>query len=285
MSIIIAAAALGGLGIVFSVILAFAHKKFAVEVDPKVERIQALLPSGNCGACGFAGCLGFAEAVAQGHASADGCLAGGPSVAKAVGEVMGVAVEEKEELIAFVHCQAGRSMAPSRYEYRGVQSCHAASLLFGGDKLCVYGCLGLGDCERACPFDAIHVNEDGLAVVDRDKCTACTKCVAACPRGIIEMVPKAKTVHVACKNLDKGKDAKKVCSVSCIACRLCEKNCPVNAIPVVNNLAVLDYSKCNECGICVEKCPQKTIIKLGAPVEVSREPKAPEKPEAAAVQA
>lgn len=262
MSIVIAAVVLGGLGVVFSIILAFAHKKFAVKVDPKIDKLMAALPGGNCGACGFAGCLGFAEAVVKGLASVDGCLAGGPAVAKAVGEIMGVSVEEREELIAFVRCMAGRSDAPVRFDYHGVMSCRAASLLFGGDKACVYGCLGFGDCERACPFDAIHVNEEGLAVVDREKCTACRKCVAACPRGIINMVPKSKSVHVACMNRDRGKKAKDVCTFACIACKICEKNCPAGAIPVVDNLAAIDYDKCTECGLCVEKCPQKCILNL-----------------------
>ena len=145
-----------------------------------------------------------------------------------------------------------------------MDNCQAASILFGGDKSCDYGCIGLGSCVRVCPFDAITITKEGLAVVDKEKCRSCRKCVKACPRKLIAMVPKSQTVLVACRNLDKGKRAKEVCSMACIACRICEKNCPAKAITMVNNLAVIDYAKCTRCGICVEKCPQKSIILLPA---------------------
>jgi ferredoxin len=145
-----------------------------------------------------------------------------------------------------------------------VDNCQAASLLFGGDKYCDYGCIGLGSCVRVCPFDAIAVTEEGLAVVNSAKCRGCQKCVKACPRNLVSMVPKSQTVLIACKNLDKGKRAKEVCSMACIACRICEKNCPAKAITVVDNLAVIDYAKCTRCGICVDKCPQKSITLLPA---------------------
>ena len=173
-------------------------------------------------------------------------------------------MKAQEEVVAFVACRAGRNTAKRKYNYVGVDNCQAASLLFGGDKRCDYGCIGLGSCVRACPFDAIIVTEEGLAVVNSAKCRACRKCIKACPRNLISMVPKGQTVLVACKNLDKGRRAKEVCAMACIACRICEKNCAAKAITVVNNLAVIDYAKCTRCGICVEKCPQKSIILLPA---------------------
>jgi electron transport complex protein RnfB len=261
-AIIVPIATLGGLAIVFSIMLAVSYKKFAVYVDPKVEKIQASLPGANCGACGFAGCQGFAEAVVALKAEAGGCVAGGPETAAKIGEIMGVQAVAKEPEVAFVACRAGRTVAKFKYAYEGVWNCQAAHLLFGGDKLCEYGCLGLGSCVAVCPFDAMHINAEGLAVVDPEKCKACRKCIAACPRKLIYMVPKAQNVLVACMNKDKGRKAKEVCRMACIACRICEKNCPSDAIHVIDNLAVIDFGKCTQCGICVAKCPQKTIVNL-----------------------
>jgi Na+-translocating ferredoxin:NAD+ oxidoreductase subunit B len=189
-------------------------------------------------------------------------VAGGNATAQAVAGVLGISLEPKTELVAFVACRAGRSTARMMYQYEGIDNCQAANLLFGGDKACAWGCLGLGSCERACPFDAIHVNADGLAVVDRSKCTSCAKCVAACPRHLIDMVPKSQDVLVACKNRDKGRKAKDVCPIACTACKICEKNCPEKVIPVTDNLAVIDFAGCTQCGTCVEKCPQATIISV-----------------------
>ncbi len=272
--IIIPIAALGLLGAAFATLLALSFKKFAVHVDPKVESVLGALPGSNCGACGFAGCLALAEAMAAGKAEADGCVAGGNSTAQAVAAVLGVSLEPQTELVAFVACRAGRSTAAMLYEYQGVQNCQSAHLMYGGDKACAWGCLGLGSCERACPFDAIHVNKDGLAVVDRVKCRSCKKCVAACPRGLISMVPKSQDVLVACMNHERGNKAKQVCAIACTACKICEKNCPDDAIHVAivaapapqaavsDNLAVIDFAKCTQCGTCVEKCPQASIVSM-----------------------
>ena len=257
--ILIPIGVLGALGAAFAVLLAVSSRALAVKGDPKVELFLSILPGSNCGACGFAGCLGLAESLAKGEAEPTQCLAGGAAVAAKVAEAMGVSMEAQTELVAFVACRAGRKISRMKYNYAGVQNCQAASLLFGGDKYCDYGCLGLGSCVNVCPFDALTITDEGLAVVDRAKCRACQKCVAACPRKLISMVPKNQAVLVACQNLDKGKKAKDVCSIACIACRICEKNCPSAAIAVINNLAVIDYAKCTQCGICIQKCPQKSI--------------------------
>jgi electron transport complex protein RnfB len=272
MNVIIAALALGLLGLAFSVLLSFFNKRFFVQVDPRLEKLLGLLPGSNCGACGQAGCLGLAETILAGKAEVTGCVAGGSAVAARVAEFMGVSVETQEDRVAYVACRAGRSTARMKYTYEGVGNCQAADLLFGGDKLCSYGCLGLGSCVRACPFDAIHVTPEGVALVDKRKCTGCSKCVAACPRKVISMVPKRQTVLVGCNNRDRGRRAKEVCDIACTACKICEKNCPDAAIVVTDNLAVIDYGKCTERGICVAKCPQKTIQGVPAPVQDSREP-------------
>jgi electron transport complex protein RnfB len=267
MSILIAALALGLLGLAFSLLLSFFNRRFSVTADPRMDKLVALLPGTNCGACGQAGCQGLAEAILAGKAEPDGCVAGGPATARAVAEYLGVEIETKEQMVAYVACRAGRHTARMKYTYEGVDNCQAVDLLFGGDKLCSYGCVGLGSCVRVCPFDAIHVTEEGLAVVDKDKCTGCTKCVAACPRSVISMVPKRQTVLVGCNNHDRGRRAKEVCDLACTACKICEKNCPVQAIVVKDNLAVIDYLTCTECGICVQKCPQNTIQGARAPAQ------------------
>jgi electron transport complex protein RnfB len=258
--IVVPVLVLGLLGVAFAALLAGSNRAFAVQVNPKLEAILGCLPGVNCGACGFAGCQGFAEGVLAAKVGVDGCLVGGSAAAKRIAEIMGTAVEEREAEVAFVACRAGRKLSRTKFEYEGVADCQAAGVLFGGDKACAWGCLGLGSCERVCPFDAIHVNEEGVAVVDRVKCTGCTKCVKACPRDLITMVPKSKQVLVACMNHERGKRAKEVCDISCTACKICEKNCPEDAIHVIDNLAVIDFAKCTECNICVEKCPQSTII-------------------------
>jgi Na+-translocating ferredoxin:NAD+ oxidoreductase RNF subunit RnfB len=269
--IVIAFLTLAVLGTAFAVLLSVSYRFLAVKGDPKLELFMTILPGSNCGACGYAGCLGYAESLVKGRAEPTGCLAGGAAVAARLAEAMGIAVKAQEELVAFVACRAGRKIAKMKYDYVGLDNCQAASLLFGGDKCCDYGCIGLGSCARVCPFDAISVAEEGLAVVNREKCRGCRKCIKACPRKLIGMVPKSQTVLVACKNLDRGRRAREVCSMACIACRICEKNCPAEAITVVNNLAVIDYAKCTRCGICVEKCPQKSIVLLPAGQAVAAE--------------
>lgn len=255
---------LGLLGTAFAILLSVSHRCLSVKGDPKLEMFVSILPGSNCGACGHAGCQGYAEALVKGDAEPTGCLAGGPAVAAKLAEAMGIELNAQEEYVAFVACRAGRKTARMKYAYEGVENCQAANLLFCGDKCCDYGCLGLGSCVRVCPFDAISITDDGLAVVDKDKCRSCRKCVKACPRKLIAMVPKNQTVLVACRNLDKGKKAREVCPIACIACRICEKNCPEKAITVVDNLAVIDYAKCTRCGVCVQKCPQKSISLITA---------------------
>ncbi len=251
---------LGLLGVAFAALLAGSNKAFAVQVNPKLEAVLSALPNSNCGACGFAGCLGYAEAVVGLKAGVSGCLVGGSAAAAKIAADHGHRRRGPGAGGGLRGLPGRRSRTRNKFEYEGVADCQAAAVLFGGDKACAWGCLGLGSCERACPFDAMHVNEEGVAVVDRAKCTGCTKCVKACPRDLIYMVPKSQQVLVACMNHDRGKRAKEVCDISCTACKICEKNCPYDAIHVIDNLAVIDFAKCTQCNICVEKCPQSTII-------------------------
>jgi electron transport complex protein RnfB len=260
-SLAVAALSLAGLGMGFSILLYVAFRFLAVKTDPRVELVLLSLPGSNCGACGFAGCAGLAEQAVKDASLVTGCLAGGRDTAEKLANALGVSLEAGDDKIAFVACRAGNKTAKMKYVYKGVENCQAAYLFFDGDKACQYGCLGLGSCVQACPFDAIHLTDEGIALVDPEKCKSCEKCVKTCPRHLIAMQPKDQHVLVACKNLDKARQAKEVCPIACTACKICEKNCPEKAITVQNNLAVIDPAICTQCGICVKKCPQKTIIR------------------------
>lgn len=253
-----AAITLGILGMVFGLGLAIASDKFAVKVDPRIDRINEALPGVNCGACGQPGCSGFAQAVVEGKAPVTGCTVGQSAVAELVANIMGVKFEGRERTVAVVMCHA--KGVKNKFVYTGVKDCRAAHIIGGGFLGCDYGCLGLGTCVEACKFEAMYMGEDGLPKVIEERCTACGKCAAVCPRKLISIVPVSKMVHVRCKSLDKGAVAKKICQDSCIACKQCEKICPYDAVHVQNNLAVIDYHKCTSCGKCVEVCPNHTII-------------------------
>ncbi len=252
---------LAGLGIVFGVALAIVAARFVVKVDPKVEQVRETLPGANCGACGFAGCMGYAEAVVGNpDVAANMCAPGKSPVAEKIAVITGKKAEKMEPKIARVFCQGGTSLSQRKFIYTGVRDCTAAVLAAGGDKSCDYGCLGYATCMRACPFDAITMSADNLPQINPDKCTACGKCVAACPKQVIELAQASKAVVISCHSRDKGIDVKKKCQVGCIACSICVRTCPVNAIKIDNNLARIDHSKCIVCGLCVNKCPTNAIF-------------------------
>jgi len=256
---------LGGIGALAALGLGVASVKFAVYVDPKVEEVEFQLPGVNCGACGFAGCHALAEAIAAGKAAPDACIPGGADVAARIADIMGLSAGKKERLLAVVHCKGVKGKAVDKGEYLGIPDCRAAMLILGSPKGCNFGCMGYGTCERACPFDAIHVNAQGIAEVDFDKCTACGKCVSACPKGIIDIRPAKFNVHIRCNNPFGGKTVKQLCSVGCIGCRRCEKTCPVDAIEMKRELAFIDTGKCVDCGMCAQVCPTSNIDDARAP--------------------
>lgn len=250
---------MGGLGVVFGSLLAFASKKFYVEVDQRQTEIRALLPGANCGGCGFPGCDGYAEACAAGAAKLNLCAAAGPEVAAKIAEIMGVAAESAEPQAAFVKCQGSFAKTVKNCIYQGSEDCREAAVVPGrGPSSCAYGCMGFGTCVKVCAFGAIEI-VDGLAVVDREKCVGCGACAAECPRGVIAMAPKRSKIQVACSNPLKGPFVKQVCSVGCIGCTLCVKACPKEAIEMKGSLAVIDAAKCVNCGLCAQKCPVKAI--------------------------
>jgi len=259
MEIIASILTLSGLGILFGVGLALAARKFCVVVDPRIEKIFAELPGANCGACGMPGCMGFAEGLIYGSCSVERCTVSSEEAGKKIAGILGVEFKKRAKDVAVLHCHGGSKRVKDRFIYKGTKDCRSASLVMGGPKACVYGCIGYGTCVDVCPFGAITMNEEGLPVVDEDKCTACGKCVAACPKGLFSLVPADKAFAVRCKSLDMGKAVREACSVGCIACRKCEKACPVSAIKIVNNLAVIDYNICDNRGECFKVCPVKTI--------------------------
>lgn len=257
-NIVLAIIIVGAIGLLFGLLLAFAAIVFRVEVDERIEKIEELLPGANCGGCGYAGCSAYATAVVNDGAPVDACGAGGSRVAQQIGSIMGIAVGEKAALVAKVHCDGTCDKAKDKYEYHGIDDCLAASKFSGGQKACYSGCLGYGTCEKVCNFGAISI-ENGVARIDEDKCTACGMCVSACPKKLIELVPKDSKAFVMCNNHSTGKEVMAVCSAGCIACKICEKNCENGAISVLDNLAVIDYDKCTSCGVCKDKCPKKVI--------------------------
>lgn len=258
MPIVYAVAVMCALGAVFGVVLSFADKKFAVPVDERVQLIREKLAGANCGACGFPGCDGFAEAVAKGEAPVNGCPPGGADCAAALAEIMGVSVGVGVQEVARLRCQGEKGVANESFEYDGIKTCFAASEFSGGPKACQYSCIGLGDCMRACVFDAIEI-VNGIAVINPDKCTACGMCVDACPRNLISLLPKESTVLVRCMSLNNARVTRQSCSKGCIGCKRCEKACEFDAIHVVNGIAVIDAEKCTNCKACVEVCPNACI--------------------------
>jgi Na+-translocating ferredoxin:NAD+ oxidoreductase RNF subunit RnfB len=261
---LIATAVVGGLGLIFGAMLSFLSGKFKVETDPRVDEIAGILPGANCGGCGFPGCPGYAAAVVGGKAPVNLCVVGKKPVADKIAGIMGAgAPADVEAKVVDVFCRGTSEACGRKYAYEGVEDCQAAFMLAGGDKDCAFGCLGYGSCTRACPFDAIHMGPDGLPVVDREKCTGCANCVAVCPKKTLQLVPVSKHVKILCSSHDKGATVRKLCKNGCIACNICVRTCPVGAITMQDNLAVIDFAKCDNCGKCVEKCPTKVINIVG----------------------
>lgn len=269
---------MGGLGVIFGSLLAYASKKFYVEVDPRQAKIRALLPGANCGGCGYPGCDGYADACASGKAPLNRCAAAGAAVAAKIAEIMGAVAETSEPQVAFVKCKATTDKRIQNCIYDGVKDCREAVVVPGkGPSACAYGCMGLGTCVKVCNFGAIRV-VSGLAVVNPNMCVGCGACVAECPRGVITLVPKKSKIHVACSNPLKGPFVKKVCTVGCIGCTMCAKVCPKKAIEMKDSIAVIDSTKCVNCGLCAMKCPVKAIKDERPP----RPPRPAPKPAAAA---
>ena len=264
-TILVPALIVGGVGLVFGIVLAFSAKAFAVKVDERIVKVKAALPGVNCGACGQTGCEAFAEAAVAGRVKPDGCPVGGAAVGAKVAEILGLKVTNTASFVARVACGGLAGCSRQKYAYEGMKSCTAASALHNGPKACPFGCLGFGDCVAACPFNAIVII-DGVAKIFEENCKSCEKCVAACPKKLISMVPRGKNFLVNCKSTQKGPMVKKNCDVGCIGCGKCVKVCPQTAISMNNNLAKIDPLLCINCGECVKVCPTNAIVDVTAPV-------------------
>ena len=255
-----------GVGAFFGIFLALANKKFAMEVNPLIEEVEEVLPKGQCGACGYAGCAKYAEAVVENEdVPPNLCVPGKAAVAQKVAELTGKKAEMTEPHFAMLKCRGTKTAAWAAAEYEGIHDCAAAKLVQGGPKGCKFGCIGFGNCIKACPFGALSMGEDGLPVVDKRICTGCGACVKNCPQGVLILQSFEAPVEVLCSSHDKGANARKLCKNACLGCGICMKNCPHGAIHLENNLAVVDTKVCREkCeeAACTAKCPTKAIQEL-----------------------
>jgi Na+-translocating ferredoxin:NAD+ oxidoreductase RNF subunit RnfB len=256
------------IGAFFGLILSVANKKLYVKQDPRVEKIIEILPGVNCGACGQPGCSGYAVSIVEKSEMINLCPVGGAELVTDISRIMGVDAEFVETKLARVHCTGGLKNTRNKYDYQGPRSCAAAQQINGGFRVCTFGCLGLGDCMRSCPFNAIYMDDNNLPVVDKEKCTGCGNCVTECPRDIISLENAGIDVYVMCNNKEKGAIMKQGCQVGCIGCQLCVKNCKTifennakieTAVTVDNFLAKVNSETCINCGKCSEVCPVKVI--------------------------
>lgn len=269
--IIYAVGSLGMLAIVAAIILYFVAQKFKVFEDPRIDDVEEVLPSANCGGCGYAGCRAFAEALVKaGAMEGFNCPVGGADIMTDVGKVLGLEAEITDPQIAVVRCSGTVVNSPAKVRYDGISNCAAAATLYSGDGGCSFGCLGLGDCEESCDFDAIHVNPETMIPEVTNNCVACNACIIACPKDIIELRnvgKKERRIYVACINEEKGAPAKKNCAVACIGCSKCFKVCPFDAIEMKNNKAYIDYEKCKLCRKCAVVCPTEAIHEINFPLK------------------
>jgi Na+-translocating ferredoxin:NAD+ oxidoreductase RNF subunit RnfB len=254
---------LAGLGLTFGFLLSFADKKIAVKLNPLIHEVEDALPKGQCGACGYPGCAKYAEAVVEdAEVSPNRCIPGGSAVADEVARLTGKKAEAVEPRTAMVMCRGDAEIAMMKYLYDGVQDCRAADLLFKGGKSCEYGCLGFGNCVKACNFDAIKMGSNGIPIINQAKCVGCAACAEACPRNVIDMIPKHAKVAIYCKSHEKAGVVKKQCAVGCLGCGLCAKFCDKNAVVMDNFLPIIDYSICKDCdtqSCLTDKCKTGAI--------------------------
>lgn len=246
------------LAMLFAIALAYLGKKLAVSRDERIDQVRDCLSGANCGACGYAGCDGFATALVEGKAELSSCNATSKEKKDEIAEILGLT--DTGEATKVVVCCHGGQDAKDKYDYVGYGDCRSMELLAGGRKQCAWGCLGTGSCVDACQHHAVTVKQKGYSEVSLSKCISCGRCISVCPKKIIKRIPASATYYVACSNHQKGKEVRELCTKGCIACGICVKQCEVGAITIVDNLATIDYTKCINCGKCAAKCPQRCIV-------------------------
>jgi electron transport complex protein RnfB len=252
---------LGGVAFVFAVLIAVTHRKFKVWEDPRIDAVANMLPNSNCGACGQAGCRAFAEALIKGTMQPAGCTVMNEDGRADVASYLGVDVGQANKRVARLLCAGGSDVAPQLAEYRGYESCKAASAIAGGGKACAWGCLGYGDCEVVCDFDAIYMNAAKLPVVIPELCTACGDCVETCPKDLFTLMPMDHKLIVQCKSLLEGDEALAACAVACNACGRCALDAAPGVIEMVRGLAVVNYEKNDAAGPeAIARCPTGAIV-------------------------
>ncbi|MBL8029141.1 MAG: RnfABCDGE type electron transport complex subunit B [Fibrobacteres bacterium] len=256
----------GGVAAISGLAIGIISRAFAVKENPLKAAIEECLPGANCGGCGYPGCAGYAQALADGKTTdTAACSPGGNATLKRIAELLGTDAVEKECEVARLACYGTNDHCGTRYKYDGIKTCAAANLLNGGPKSCPFGCIGFGDCTPVCKFDAIAMDSDGLPHVNEEKCTGCGKCVTACPKKILSLQKISRKVFLRCTSTDTGKEVREYCTVGCIGCGICAKKCPEGALTMKDNIPVWDWSKCTSCGICAEVCPRKIIFYQGKP--------------------
>ncbi|MCB1867470.1 MAG: RnfABCDGE type electron transport complex subunit B [Gammaproteobacteria bacterium] len=249
------------LGIVLAAILTLANRKLYVYEDPRIDEVEEMLPHANCGACGKPGCRPFAEALVKGELDPAQCTPNSRDMTEEIAGYLGVELGDHTKRVSRLACAGSSLVAYFRAEYSGMKSCRAAALVSGGGKGCTWGCLGLGDCEKVCEFDAIQMNKHGLPVVDEERCVACNDCVEVCPKDLFSIQPVTHNLWVACKSLSEGDEAEHECEVACTGCGRCVVDAPEGLIAIKDYLAVIDYSK-NELAstVAIERCPTGAIV-------------------------
>jgi RnfABCDGE-type electron transport complex B subunit len=236
-----AVAVMMGMGGFFGIVLALAYRFLRVPEDPRLEVVEDLLPGNNCGACGEPGCAAFAQRVLGAELSPGKCTVADAGTLEEIADFLGVGVGAEERRTARLRCAGGSTSVPALAEYRGMASCRAAVVVDDGAQGCVWGCLGYGDCERVCTFDAIHMNEDRLPVVEPELCTACSDCVDVCPRDLFVLVPESQRLFVQCSSPLAGEEAMARCAVACDACGRCALDAPPGTVEMLGGLPLVHY--------------------------------------------